>query len=78
MKRDTPKMLAAGEGERIAGGGIDVSVKATMKESASLPEFVCPACGKVVPLPSGDDVLFDHVVGLDKSFDKSSAKGMTS
>jgi acyl carrier protein len=48
--------------------------RATLMESASLPEFVCPACGKVVPLPSGDDVLFDHVVGLDKL----SAKGTAS
>ena len=39
MKRDVPKMLAAGEGERIAGGGIDVSVKATMEESAFASTF---------------------------------------
>jgi acyl carrier protein len=38
--------------------------KASMNESPSLPEFVCPACGKSVPLPSGDDVLFDHLIGL--------------
>ena len=37
---------------------------ATMNESPSLPQFVCPACGKLVPLPSGDDVMFDHVVGV--------------
>ncbi len=35
---------------------------ATMNESASLPEFICPSCAKSVPLPSGDDVMFDHVV----------------
>jgi mannose-6-phosphate isomerase-like protein (cupin superfamily) len=39
MKRDVPKMLAAGEGARIAGGGIDVSVKATMEESAFASTF---------------------------------------
>lgn len=37
---------------------------ATMNESQSLPEFICPACGKSVPLPSGDDVLFDHLITL--------------
>jgi len=37
---------------------------ATMAESASLPEFVCPSCGKSVPLRSGDDVMFEHVVGV--------------
>ncbi|HEX6086953.1 MAG TPA: phosphopantetheine-binding protein [Thermoanaerobaculia bacterium] len=38
---------------------------AQMSESPSLPEFVCPSCGKSVPLPSGDDILFDHVVGVE-------------
>jgi acyl carrier protein len=37
----------------------------TMNESPSLPELICPSCGKSVPLPSGDDVLFDHVIGLE-------------
>jgi acyl carrier protein len=46
---------------------------ATMMESASLPEFECPNCGKVVPLPSGDDVLFQHVVGLKDSLEKGIA-----
>lgn len=36
----------------------------TMTESPSLPEFVCPSCGQSVPLPSGDDVMFEHVVGV--------------
>jgi acyl carrier protein len=35
-----------------------------MNESATLPEFICPGCGKNVPLASGDDVLFDHLVSL--------------
>lgn len=47
--------------------------KATLAESASLPEFECPNCGKVVPLPSGDDVLFEHVVGLKDSIQKGIA-----
>jgi len=47
--------------------------KAVMVESASLPEFECPKCGKVVPLPSGDDVLFEHVVGLKVALEKGSS-----
>jgi acyl carrier protein len=35
-----------------------------MKESTSLPEFVCPACGAAVPLPSGNEVLFQHLLGV--------------
>jgi acyl carrier protein len=37
---------------------------ATMNDSPTLPELVCPSCGKSVPLPSGDDILFDHVVSI--------------
>lgn len=48
--------------------------KGTLVESPSLPEFVCPSCGKVVPLPSGDDVLFEHVVGLKESLQKGMAQ----
>jgi acyl carrier protein len=47
--------------------------RATLVESASLPEFECPGCGKVVPLPSGDDVLFEHVLGLKGSLEKGTA-----
>jgi acyl carrier protein len=36
----------------------------TMNESSTLPELICPACGKQVPLPSGDDVLFDHLMSV--------------
>jgi predicted RNA-binding Zn-ribbon protein involved in translation (DUF1610 family) len=36
----------------------------TMNESQSLPEFICPGCGKSVPLRSGDDLLFDHLLSL--------------
>lgn len=37
-----------------------------MEESSTLPEFTCAACGTSVPLPPGDDVLFEHMVGLEK------------
>lgn len=40
---------------------------ATMEESTTLPEFVCGACGTSVPLPPGDEVLFDHMLELEKA-----------
>jgi acyl carrier protein len=40
------------------------SCRAEMNESTSLPEFVCPACGTSVPLPSGNDVLFQHLLSV--------------
>jgi acyl carrier protein len=40
---------------------------AQMDESDSLPEFVCPACQATVPLPSGDNVLFDQLVQLEQA-----------
>jgi acyl carrier protein len=40
---------------------------ATMNESESLPEFVCPSCGKSVALRSGDDIMFEHVVGVARA-----------
>jgi acyl carrier protein len=33
-------------------------------ESTSLPEFVCPACKTSVPLPSGNDILFKHLLSV--------------
>ncbi|MDQ5822891.1 MAG: phosphopantetheine-binding protein [Chloroflexota bacterium] len=36
----------------------------TMNEAANAPELVCPNCGKIVILPSGDDVLFQDLVAL--------------
>jgi acyl carrier protein len=47
---------------------------ATMHDSATLPEFICASCGKSVPMPSGDDVLFDHVVGVAEAV-KADASG---
>jgi acyl carrier protein len=37
---------------------------AQTQESDSMPEFECPACGDVRPLPSGDDVLFNDVMAV--------------
>ena len=45
----------------------------TMNESPSLPEFLCPNCGKSVPLPSGDDILFDHLIGLQDAVNAETA-----
>jgi acyl carrier protein len=44
-----------------------------MVESSSLPEFVCPACNAVVPLPSGNEVLFQHLLGVQKAASTSAA-----
>ncbi len=41
--------------------------QAQMNDSTSLPELVCPACGNSVPLPSGDDVLFHHLVSIQSA-----------
>jgi acyl carrier protein len=38
-----------------------------MNESQSLPEFICPACNKCVPLPGGDDVLFEQVMAVSNA-----------
>jgi acyl carrier protein len=35
-----------------------------LQESDTMPEFECPDCHTVVPLPSGDDVLLQDVVSL--------------
>jgi hypothetical protein len=38
---------------------------AALEESASLPEFCCPACKTVVPVPGGDDILFEHLLSVE-------------
>jgi acyl carrier protein len=38
-----------------------------MEESATLSEFVCPACQTSVPLPPGDDVLFDQLLSVERA-----------
>jgi acyl carrier protein len=40
---------------------------AEMTESPTLPEFLCTTCGDSVPLPSGDEVLFQHVLAVERS-----------
>jgi acyl carrier protein len=47
---------------------------ATMNDSASLPELVCPSCGKAVPLPSGDDILFDHVMSVSDAVEADTSR----
>jgi len=37
-----------------------------MAESSALPEFVCSACGNSVPLPSGDEILSQHVLSIEQ------------
>jgi acyl carrier protein len=36
----------------------------TLVESETLPEFECSSCGKIVPVPSGDEVLMQDLVDL--------------
>jgi acyl carrier protein len=38
-----------------------------MEESPTLPEFVCPACQTSVSLPAGDDVLFEHLLSVERA-----------
>jgi acyl carrier protein len=40
---------------------------AQMEDSPTLPEFVCPACQTSVPLPSGDDVLFESLLSVERA-----------
>jgi len=37
-----------------------------MEDSPTLPEFVCPGCQTSVPLPPGDDVLYEHLLSVEK------------
>lgn len=37
---------------------------AALVESEVMPEFECSGCGKIVPVPSGDDVLLDDLIDL--------------
>lgn len=38
-----------------------------MEDSPTLPEFVCAACQTSVPLPPGDDVLFQHLLSVEQA-----------
>jgi len=49
--------------------------KAEMVESSALPEFVCNACRTVVPVPSGDEVLFRHLLTVEQQANDPSAGG---
>jgi acyl carrier protein len=37
-----------------------------MKESDLMPEFECPNCGELVPLPSGDEILLQDLIKLSE------------
>jgi acyl carrier protein len=37
---------------------------AALVESEVMPEFECSGCGKIVPVPSGDDVLLQDLIDL--------------
>lgn len=40
------------------------SCSTAMVESELIPEFECPACGRIVPLPSGDEILMRDLIDL--------------
>jgi len=40
---------------------------AQMEDSPTLPEFVCSACQTSVPLPPADDVLFEHLLSVERA-----------
>lgn len=46
--------------------------QATLAESPTLPEFVCPGCNASVPFPSGDDVMFQDLVSLRRDVEAGS------
>jgi acyl carrier protein len=46
-----------------------------MTESSALPELVCPACANSVPLPSGDEILFQHVLSVEREAGSAGAGG---
>jgi len=41
-----------------------------MGDSTSLPELVCPGCQTSVPVPSGDNVMFDELVRMSQQGEK--------
>lgn len=36
----------------------------TLVESAAMPEFECEGCGRIEPLPSGDEILLQDLIDL--------------
>jgi acyl carrier protein len=36
----------------------------TLVESEAMPEFECSSCGKIVPVPSGDEILMQDLIDL--------------
>ena len=36
----------------------------TLVESEAMPEFECESCGKIVPVPSGDEILMQDLIEL--------------
>jgi acyl carrier protein len=40
-----------------------------MQESDVMPELVCPKCGEITPLTSGDDILLQDLISLSKDLE---------
>ena len=40
--------------------------RGTLVASETMPEFECASCGKIVPVPSGDEILMQDLIDLHK------------
>ena len=70
---DVAKKITIGSFARITQRLIDVKAEfprtcadcgGTLVESEAMPEFECEGCGKLVPVPSGDEVLIRDLIDL--------------
>ena len=43
-------------------------------EADVLPQFECPKCSKILPFPTGDEVIFQHLVSLAKDTEHTDKK----
>ena len=70
---DVAKQITIGSFARITQRLIDAKAAfprtcpdcgGTLVESGAMPEFECESCGKIVPVPSGDEILLQDLIDL--------------
>lgn len=70
---DVAKNITVGSFARITQRLIDAKAafprtcpdcQGTLVESEAIPEFECGECGKIIPVPSGDEVLLQDLIDL--------------
>jgi acyl carrier protein len=70
---DVAKKITIGSFARITQRLIDAKAEfsrtcpdcgGTLVESEAMPEFECESCGKIVPVPSGDEILMQDLIDL--------------